>query len=178
MNVLQDSKDFTANISTNGVNITNLALGRSSSNFFSKIAQRERGHSVLFSAWDFGGQSIFHSTHRFFITDNALYVILYDMSKPETIERVKYGSLTLFSLYCATVNIICRYWLDQVGTKNNLAGSKPVIIVGTHADKLSKQEQATISAEVQRLYPISTPQHRRQQIHGHFVISVSQGMLC
>lgn len=38
-------------------------------------------------------QAVFHSTHRFFITPYALYVVLYDMNKMQTHERVKYALL-------------------------------------------------------------------------------------
>lgn len=58
---------------TNGVSISTIRLS-----------------DTEFSVWDFGGQTVFHSTHRFFITNFALYLVLFDMSRPDSIERLKY----------------------------------------------------------------------------------------
>jgi internalin A len=91
---LQDSKyDCNSNISTNGVNIATLELSRKSSSLFSKLGKKdkEKEPGIKFNVWDFGGQAVFHSTHRLFITSNAIYVILYDMARPDTIERIKYA---------------------------------------------------------------------------------------
>lgn len=85
---LQGQKfDKTRNLSTNGVDITKVTLTRNQS-FFSKKLE-----SVVCNMWDFGGQTVFHSTHRFFITPYSLYMVLYDMRLPDTLERAKYAML-------------------------------------------------------------------------------------
>jgi internalin A len=93
LRVLQDEKssDTLRNISTNGVTINTLNLSRPpSTSLLSKKPKGNQKERVRCSVWDFGGQSVFHSTHRFFITPFAVYMVLYDMSKPETYERLKY----------------------------------------------------------------------------------------
>ncbi len=77
------------NLSTNGVDISLLSLS-SSISVIDKLIRNQKEQQVQFNIWDFGGQSVFHSTHRFFTTSNAIYLILYDASKPETQERLKY----------------------------------------------------------------------------------------
>jgi len=47
------------------------------------------------------------------------------------------------------------------------------LIVGTHADKLPKQARASVHAQMQQLYPISNS--RRNQIFGHFTLSITPG---
>ena len=85
LRALQEEKLSTAtDISTNGVIIERVKLTRQASSRFKKEAVPE----VDFNVWDFGGQSVFHSTHKLFITQFALYVVMYDMSKPESCERV------------------------------------------------------------------------------------------
>jgi internalin A len=95
------SPDALRNVSTNGVTVTTLNLSRPISNSLlpsltsSKKPKGSQKERVRCNVWDFGGQSVFHSTHRFFITPFAVYVVLYDMSKPETYERLKYAFLLL-----------------------------------------------------------------------------------
>lgn len=76
-------------ISTNGVNIETLNLPRPTTLFDRLNWKNEEDTGIQFNVWDFGGQAVFHSTHRFFLTSNAIYVILYDMSNRKTIDRVK-----------------------------------------------------------------------------------------
>ena len=130
---------------------------------------------------------MFHSTHRFFITPNAIYAILYDMTRPETIDRIKYSSSPLFLPFSPSfllflfsssriLRSIRRYWLEQVGS-NDIEKSKPILIVGTHSDQLSKQEYLKRSDDVRRMYPIfSYPQHCIQ-IHGHYSLNITSGKL-
>lgn len=159
-------------VSTNGVNIAKVTLSQSF-NILSKLAGEER-KAVRFAVWDFGGQAVFHSTHRFFITPNALYLVLYDMTKIETNDRVKYVGCAFF-FYC--LFLVYRYWLEQIGSYEDLTKTKPVIIVGTHADLLSKQDRARIDTEMQLLYPTPalSSSLNRYQIQGHFSIGLSEG---
>jgi GTPase SAR1 family protein len=69
--------------------MTSLTLSRGSTSFLAKILGQKEPR-VKFNVWDFGGQAVFHSTHRFFMTANSLYVVLYDMNKPMTCDRLKY----------------------------------------------------------------------------------------
>lgn len=89
LRALQDEKyDRTTNISTNGVNIAKVNLRAPPSSLISKILN-QRDEAVQFNVWDFGGQAVFHSTHRFFMTPNAVYLVVYDLNKPATYERLK-----------------------------------------------------------------------------------------
>jgi GTPase SAR1 family protein len=95
---LQDSKyKCDTNITTNGVQIETLTLSKSTKSIGttplkSIFSATPKAPGIQFNVWDFGGQEVFHSTHRFFITPNAIYLVLYDMTKQHTIERVKYYS--------------------------------------------------------------------------------------
>lgn len=72
------------------------------------------------------------------------------------------------------VHGLLRYWIEQVESQNDFSGARPIVIVGTHADKLSKQEQVTISNKVEKLYPIACTRPFKQ-IHGHFVLQLTPG---
>lgn len=45
---------------------------------------------VHFSVLDFGGQEVFQSTHRFFLTAGALYLVMFDLSDTRTFNSVEY----------------------------------------------------------------------------------------
>lgn len=43
---------------------------------------------MSFSIWDFAGQEVYYSTHQFFLSSRALYLVVWNVAKPETLERV------------------------------------------------------------------------------------------
>lgn len=66
-----------------------------------------------------------------------------------------------------------RYWIEQVGASDDLEGTKPILVVGTHADMLSKQDRDRWTNQMELLYPAPAPRTRnRNQVHGHFEISL------
>lgn len=49
-----------------------------------KITFQYQGKELLLNVWDFAGQEIYSSTHRFFLTHRSLYVIVADARKNDT----------------------------------------------------------------------------------------------
>ncbi|OLF12412.1 hypothetical protein BLA60_09370 [Actinophytocola xinjiangensis] len=64
------------------------------------------------SAWDFGGQQIYHATHQFFLTNRSLFLLLWN-------SRLGWEQGKL------------RYWLDIIIAR---APESPVVLVATHLD--------------------------------------------
>jgi internalin A len=62
------------------------------------------------SAWDFGGQQIYHATHQFFLTNRSLFLLIWN-------SRLGWEQGKL------------RYWLDIIKAR---APESPVILVATH----------------------------------------------
>jgi len=74
------------------------------------------GRDLQLSVWDFAGQEDFYATHPCFISEHAMYIALYDASKgPEQLETLK-------------------PWLTAIHARAKYC---PVLIIGSHADKLS-----------------------------------------
>jgi len=64
------------------------------------------------SAWDFGGQQIYHATHQFFLTNRSLFLLLWN-------SRLGWEQGKL------------RYWLDIITAR---APQSPIMLVATHVE--------------------------------------------
>lgn len=87
--------------------------GSSSSAASSETAYEKR--TVTLSTWDFGGQEIYYATHQFFLSDQSVFLVVWDLRYEEEDSRV-------------------GFWLQSIRAR---ARSPYVIIVGTHADEAS-----------------------------------------
>lgn len=77
--------------------------------------------------WDFGGQEISHATHRFFLSEQCIYILVTDANRNDS-------------------NII-EYWLDII---RSFGGNSPVLLVGSKAEKFSL---SIPERELQSKYP-------------------------
>jgi len=69
--------------------------------------------TMRLNTWDFGGQTIYHATHQFFLTTRSLYVLVWD-------ARHGWEAGKLY------------YWLDTIQAR---APEAPVLIVAAHIDE-------------------------------------------
>ncbi len=70
-----------------------------------------RGEDLKVHFWDFGGQEIMHATHKFFMTEGCVYVIVTNGRKTPDWEL--------------------QSWIDQLKTT---CGDSPVLLVANHMD--------------------------------------------
>ncbi len=70
------------------------------------------GEEYRLNIWDFGGQEIYHSTHQFFLTEQTLYLLVWDALSEDEHGRVD-------------------YWLRTI---QSLAGDSPIFIVINKCD--------------------------------------------
>jgi len=85
-------------------------------------------HTFKLNVWDFGGQAIYHATHRFFLSRRSLYVLVADNRKDDT---------------------DFNYWLNIIEL---YAGESPIIIVLNEKDDV---QRGINKAELRRCYPES-----------------------
>lgn len=90
------------NSSTNGLVISSIYLPRSlynpigirpsknSPRISSLFNAETKEDTVQFNVVDFGGQDIFQSTHRFFLTPKSIYIVMCNLSDAATFNRVEY----------------------------------------------------------------------------------------
>ena len=77
--------------------------------------------------WDFGGQDIYHSTHRIFMQSRALFVLVWDYkteNKQFTVSEIKDDE--------KHENFPLPYWIDYI---RSLGRRSPVLIVQNRKDK-------------------------------------------
>ncbi|KAL6058667.1 Myotubularin-like phosphatase domain [Balamuthia mandrillaris] len=82
------------NLATDGIDITNTSWD-----------------DVTFRAWDFAGQDLYQTTHRFFLSRRAIYLLVFNLVNKETSK--------------------IEYWLQSLCTRMK---DCPIIMVGTHLD--------------------------------------------
>ena len=96
---------------------------------FSVPAQNQtEKRSFHLNVWDFGGQEIYHATHRFFLSKRSLYVLVADNREDNT---------------------DFNYWLNIIEL---FAGNSPVIIVLNEKDDLQRKINAS---DLKSRYPDS-----------------------
>ncbi|KAL6054440.1 Myotubularin-like phosphatase domain [Balamuthia mandrillaris] len=91
---------------------------------------------VTLSVWDFAGQEIYYSTHQFFLSERALYLLVWNVAKSEETSRV-------------------HYWLEAIRARVGAANAT-VLLVGTHMDECSSKEAG--EAKLQRVLHRFAPQ--------------------
>lgn len=81
-------------------------------NDFFLDASGDLSYETLVHIWDFGGQEIYYNVHQVFLTKKALYILVWDARKEETLENFD-------------------YWINIISL---LSQNSPVIIVMNKAD--------------------------------------------
>lgn len=104
---------YKENISTEGIHVS-----------------EDRFGEFTFRFLDFGGQEVFYPTHQFFLTGNAIYVIVFNMASPNW-NRVE-------------------YWLQMA---HQYGERSPVVLTGTHLDhfKAMRFDQAEWEKRISQL---------------------------
>ncbi|MEY4936981.1 MAG: hypothetical protein RIS64_3340, partial [Bacteroidota bacterium] len=95
--------------------------------------------SYLFNLWDFGGQDIYHATHRLFLQTNALYLILWDLHT----EKSDYTSCDEDGQTHQYENHKLPYWLDYAKSQGK---KSPMIVIQT---KAAPNTSDTLDAQAQ-----------------------------
>ncbi|XP_033750666.1 uncharacterized protein LOC117334925 [Pecten maximus] len=75
-----------------------------------------KGETVSYSVWDFAGQTIYYNTHQFFLSDRAVYLLLWNI-------RLGHEHAGL------------NFWLNSITVH---APKAPIFVVGTHTDQMTK----------------------------------------
>ncbi|XP_071948798.1 uncharacterized protein [Antedon mediterranea] len=110
---------------------------------------KEETLEETFNIWDHGGQLIYHGLHRMFITLQALYIVVFDLSKPlddlatfidSTGETCKHHWTNLQFILSYILSVYSHSRIVEEDEENEV--HKPtILIVGTHKGKLGETEE-------------------------------------
>ncbi|KAK3611478.1 hypothetical protein CHS0354_039089 [Potamilus streckersoni] len=104
--------------------------------------KQDTGKNSPVSVWDFAGQYSFYTTHQTFLTRRAIYLLVSDVSghitDPVDDDCYFHSEGIMKCRVCEVINI----WLNSIHTcaPSPEAGIPPVILVGTHLDKISQKK--------------------------------------
>lgn len=100
--------------STHGIRIDQLTMPL-------HTAENQAQVYITLNSWDFGGQEIYHATHRFFLSTRALYLLIWDKRSSEDAQKNPEKE----------DNFNFTYWLDYIQT---LSQNSPVLMVQNKID--------------------------------------------
>ncbi|XP_053373188.1 uncharacterized protein LOC128546534 [Mercenaria mercenaria] len=110
--------------------------------------------------WDFGGQFVFYATHQLFHSRHAVYLLVFDLSKP--LDHLVKDDEHPDCAKSATKSMkdYIEFWVNSVHSfVSSKDGKQPqIVLVGTHTDKLKdvKKEAQEYFEAVRRLFDGST----------------------
>ncbi|XP_045198296.2 uncharacterized protein LOC123552619, partial [Mercenaria mercenaria] len=110
-----------------------MALSSGEMATFSNVVEVQKDSpEKFFDIWDFGGQYIFYATHALFHSRKALYLLVFDLTKP--LDTIVLDEEFPGETGDRNMEHFARFWMESI---HAYAGSDPrVILVGTHKDKL------------------------------------------
>lgn len=91
--------------------------------------QHAKETPVVFSVWDFAGQTLYYNTHQFFLTGRSIYFLVWNI-------RLGHEHAGL------------HFWLNSITCH---APKAPIFVVGTHCDQVNSSELPV--DDLQRRYP-------------------------
>lgn len=103
-----DLSDFNLNPSTEGIQINDWHISKEGKEF---------PEDIKVNVWDFGGQEIYHATHRFFLTKRSIYLLVTDPRRDDNEDDF-------------------FYWLNMINTQ---AKGCPVLLVMNKIDERYKE---------------------------------------
>ncbi|KAL3854151.1 hypothetical protein ACJMK2_013429 [Sinanodonta woodiana] len=113
--------------------------------------ERVKDISAGLSMWDFAGQYIFYTTHQTFLTRRAVYLLVIDLS--QQIKDLVKDDECFFDregIKPCRVHDLCEVWLNSIHScaPSPQAGIPPVILVGTHMDKIPQESRQEVCESV------------------------------
>ncbi|OJJ19690.1 hypothetical protein BKI52_19350 [marine bacterium AO1-C] len=118
------------------------------SQFLEALATEKEYDQIQLNIWDFGGQDIYHSTHRVFMQTHAVFLLLWDVSTEQALYQKDENILSKTADYQDTHHSLMD-WLSYVET---LSKDSPVIVVQTKRGERGQQQDPPNKAAIQQKY--------------------------
>lgn len=93
--------------------------------------------SITYNVWDFGGQDIYKATHKFFLTERSIYILVWDGREGTETSKVK-------------------YWLETIKT---IAGNECPIFIVMNKMEFQSEDPESFFEEIKNKYSQVYPEH-------------------
>ncbi|XP_069138114.1 uncharacterized protein [Argopecten irradians] len=126
-----------------------------------KLQSATDENTAYLSMWDFGGEKIFYDTHHIFLSNDAVYLLCFDVEKCETKKDFE----------------PILFWLRSIATYSECNGKSkgpPIFLIGTHRDKLEgteEEKQKKFEALCAKITSHSDVEPIQNQILDYFCVS-------
>ena len=112
--------------------------------FKTALEKGEVNKNKTINIWDFAGQNIFYATHQLFLSSEAVYLLVVDLSKDLNTEIHEEQGTAL-----RNVSDFCEFWINSIYTfAATERGPPPIMLVGTHSDYFDNNEARTACDEL------------------------------
>ncbi|XP_021366171.1 uncharacterized protein LOC110458668 [Mizuhopecten yessoensis] len=111
------------------------------------------GLDITYSTWDFAGQTVYYNTHQFFLSNRAVYMLLWNM-------RMGFEHAGL------------DFWLSSIACH---APKTPIIVVGTQCDQVPKVDIP--ENDLRKRYPQITTFHYVSSIKGTGIAELEKQLI-
>ena len=110
------------------------------------VAEKEVSKTLHINVWDFGGQDIYHATHRLFMQSRALYLVVWDalMEQQLNSEEIHNGQKFTYR------NFGLPYWVEYIRSHSK---KSPTLIVQNKIDR-DKILSPPNKEKLEEIYPI------------------------
>ncbi|KAK3598550.1 hypothetical protein CHS0354_010727 [Potamilus streckersoni] len=105
--------------------------------------KEETDEHVPVTIADFAGQYSFYTTHQTFLTERAIYLLVSDVSQQVTDPVIDEYYFDIEGIKLCKVYELVEVWLNSIHScaSSPEADTPPVILVGTHVDKIQQESR-------------------------------------
>ncbi|KAL3888921.1 hypothetical protein ACJMK2_001281, partial [Sinanodonta woodiana] len=105
--------------------------------------EKDTEEYAALALWDFAGQYVFYTTHQTFLTRRAIYLLVVDLSQQVTDLVDDECYLDAKGIKLCNVHEVTEIWLNSIHycASSSHPGIPPVILVGTHVDKIPEKNR-------------------------------------
>ncbi|XP_045191536.2 uncharacterized protein LOC123548395 [Mercenaria mercenaria] len=147
------SLDRSGSFGENEVEMREELATRKSDSEYLKTAQRvlhqarsnevNQPRTALVSLWDFAGQFVYYATHQLFFSPRSIYLLVVTMEEDDLEKTLDEWYMDLTGKDSIEAQGGVHFWLSSIYTyaKGDTEGVPPIILVGTHKDKMKGNEQ-------------------------------------
>lgn len=89
--------------------------------------------NVTWNIWDFAGQSVYYTTHQFFLSPNTVYLVCYNAESCDESQIAR-----------------IEFWIKSIQTRAGQVNTY-IFLVGTHSDQITSEDKANSVKKLQHV---------------------------